>query len=94
MTSQLQVSLSVHKAPLYFCTAGEDYEGVDVALSFTEDHSSFAVVVRVLGDSVVEGDERLVAAIVVPPGENGVTLKSSRADITIIDDDSTLIWES
>ena len=72
-------------------TAGEDYEPVNVTLTFTEATTSFAVVLEVLGDSVVEGDEVLVAGIVVPEGENGVSLKSSRVEISIIDDDSMCI---
>ena len=72
-------------------TAGEDYESVNMTLTFTEATTSFAVVLEVLGDSVVEGDEVLVARIVVPEGENGVSLKSSRAEITIIDDDSMCV---
>ena len=59
-----------------------------MALTFTGKQKSFRVVLEVLGDSVVEGDETLVAEIVVPEGENGVLLQSNRVEISIIDDDS------
>ena len=59
-----------------------------MALTFTGKQKSFRVVLEVLGDSVVEGDETLVAEIVVPEGESGVLLQSSRVEISIIDDDS------
>ena len=64
---------------------------VDMALTFTGNQTSFEVVVKVLEDSVVEGDETVLAEVVVPEGESGVSLQSSRVEINIIDDDSMYI---
>ena len=61
---------------------------------FRENQTSFSVVLEVLGDSVVEGDEVMVAEIVVPQGESGVSLKSSHVEISIIDDDSALVYST
>ena len=66
---------------------------VDMALTFTGNQTSFEVVVKVLEDSVVEGDETVLAEVVVPEGESGVSLQSSRVVISIIDDDSTYKFE-
>ena len=70
------------------CIAGEDYVPINAPLTFTMNRTSFNVTVEVLGDSVVEGDEVMVAGLVIPRGESGVSLKSSRVEISIIDDDS------
>ena len=61
---------------------------------FRENQTSFSVVLEVLGDLVVEGDEVMVAEIVVPQGESGVSLKSSHVEISIIDDDSALVYNT
>ena len=45
---------------------------------------------EIVGDEVVEGDEVVTAELVVPQGESGVSLRSSRVQINIIDDDSRL----
>ena len=68
--------------------AGQDYVPVDIPLTFTSNLTSFNVTLEVVGDSVVEGDEVMVAELVVPVGESAVVLKSSRIAITIVDDDS------
>ena len=72
----------------YSSTADEDYIAVNTPLTFTWDETSFNVTVEILGDEVVEGDEVVIAQLVVPQGESGVTLKSSHLEINIIDDDS------
>lgn len=69
-------------------TAGQDFVPVDIPLTFTSNLTSFNVTLEVVGDSVVEGDEVVVAELVVPKGESAVVLKSSRVAITIVDDDS------
>lgn len=68
--------------------AGQDYVPVDTPLKFTSNLTSFNVTLEVVGDSVVEGDEVVMAELVVPEGESAVVLKSSRVAITIVDDDS------
>ena len=68
--------------------AGEDYIPVDTPLTFTDNQTSFNVTLEIVGDMVVEGDEIVMAELVVPEGESGVTLRSSRVAITIHDDDS------
>ena len=69
-------------------SAGQDYVPVDIPLTFTSNLTSFNVTLEIVGDSMVEGDEVVVAELVVPEGESAVVLKSSRVAITIVDDDS------
>ena len=61
---------------------------MDIPLTFTHNQTSFTVTLEIVGDVVVEGDEVMMAELVVPEGESGVTLESSRVAITIHDDDS------
>lgn len=68
--------------------AGQDYVPVDIPLTFTSNLTLFNITLEVVGDSVVEGDEVVVAELVVPEGESAVVLKSSRVALTIVDDDS------
>ena len=70
--------------------AAQDYVPIDIPLTFTQNVTSFNITLEIMGDMVVENDEVLVAEIVVPEGETGVSLRSSPVAIAIIDDDSML----
>ena len=61
---------------------------LNTSLTFSQNVTSLSVTLEVVADSVVEEDEVLLAELVVPEGESGVSLRSSRVAITIINDDS------
>ena len=61
---------------------------LNTSLIFSQNVTSLNVTLEVVADSVVEEDEVLLAELVVPEGESGVSLRSSRVAITIINDDS------
>ena len=64
---------------------------MEVALAFTANQTMFNVTLEIVGDGVVERDEVVVAELMVPEGESGVSLKSRHVNVSIIDDDSTYI---
>ena len=61
---------------------------LNTSLTFSQNVTSLEVTLEVIADSVVEEDEVLLAELVVPERESGVSLRSSRVAITIINDDS------
>ena len=61
---------------------------LNTSLTFSQNVTSLEVTLEVIADSVVEEDKVLLAELVVPEGESGMSLRSSRVAITIINDDS------
>ncbi len=70
-------------------TAGSDYTNISGSATLNENTQTYTIQVPIIGDKVVEDDERF---IVVISNIQGATIGNAIATGTIINDDSAITW--
>ncbi|MEO6699140.1 MAG: Calx-beta domain-containing protein [Paraperlucidibaca sp.] len=88
LSSPSSVQISVLSRADDTATPGADYETLSQLVSFPANASSAAIVVRILGDDVVEANETF--SVLLSNAVNA-TLERTAARITIIDDDNAAL---
>ena len=70
--------------------SGQDYEPLHGVLTFSATESEREIVIAVLDDDVLEGEEYFSVVLSLPPGseESGLVLSVNRVRVEIDDDDS------
>ena len=74
-------------------SAPEDYEPVNMTLTFDSSSSRLVIPVRIVNDAIDEDDEQLISRLELEPVEGdlpNVQVDPSEATLTIVDDDGEL----
>ena len=74
-------------------SAPEDYEPVNMTLTFDSSSSRLVIPVRIVNDAIDEDDEQLISRLELEPVEGdlpNVQVDPAQATLTIVDDDGEL----
>ena len=72
-------------------TAGEDYTTSSVTVTFQAAEASQVVMVPILFDNLLEGEEQFTAQLSRPADQDGVVLGANTTTVEITDDDCEII---
>ena len=72
-------------------TAGEDYTTSLVTVTFQAAEASQVVMVPILFDNLLEGEEQFTAQLSRPADQDGVVLGANTATVEITDDDCEIL---
>ena len=72
-------------------TAGEDYTTTSATVTFQAAETSQVVMVPILFDNLLEGEEQFTAQLSLPAGQDGVVLGANTVTVVITDDDCEIL---
>ena len=72
-------------------TAGEDYTTSSLTVTFQAAEASQVVMVPILFDNLLEGEEKFTAQLSRPADQDGVVLGANTATVEIMDDDCEIL---
>ena len=72
-------------------TAGEDYTTSSLTVTFQAEETSQVVMVPILFDNLLEGEEQFTAQLSRPADQHGVVLGTNTATVEITDDDCEIL---